>query len=266
MSIRVPFFLGILAVSSVDGFNMDAGVFANKTVHQLEQMYIDDCAVDTSPHGYYGAFLQPCEFQFRQSNVAEFDDKDACSDKTSTLVAKPIPMNWFFNSTFLDEDGWSSDDFPSGEDLLLWPDQCVGVTPRCYSVNDEAIHETLTRIFSSGGIPEDATHVRVDCRSDAMALSRAIDAFADNIDKLDFDLERVATIVVAWLVTVFLVALVLAMWCMYACLRLCSCFRGGATCKHHPETTHVLRRSEYEVIEEGTEKEGLLGGEEQLRS
>lgn len=226
--------------------------FATKGVHQLEQAYVDDCTtVDTTPHGYYGAFLQPCEFQFRQT-ILHDEEGDPCSDEASTLVSTPVPMNWFFNTTNFfnidpdvswDETVMSQDDLPSPEqELLLWPDQCVGVTPRCYAVEDEAIHETLVRIFSSKNnsnsnnsswIPESATHVRVDCRGDAVALTRVVYALAEG-------LEKSTAMLVTWLVTVVLLFVLLILCCLCGCLRLC-CFRG-----HSPQP---FRRSSYEAID-----------------
>jgi hypothetical protein len=126
--------------------------FATDGVHQLEQAYVNDCAtVDITPHGYYGAFLQPCEFQFRHT-IEYYSSGDPCSDEASTLVSTPVPVNWLFDATFM-IDSWdkmSSDDFPYAEELFLWPDQCV-VAPRCYAVVDETIHGTLARIFSHNG-------------------------------------------------------------------------------------------------------------------
>jgi hypothetical protein len=235
--------------------------FATHSVHELEQAYVHDCTfVDTTPHGYYGAFLQPCEFQFRQQTIKDYgssvDVGDPCSDEVSTLVSTPVPMHWFFNTTFfiIDQDDGSSWDktmmMSRDEEILLWPDQCVGVTPRCYAVDNEAIHETLTRIFSKNHgpiIPEGATHVRVDCRGDAVALTRVVYAMAEG-------LEKSVVMLIAWLVTAMLLSLMLGTCCLCACLRLC-CFAGA-----HPRTTktsHAFRRSGYEAIE-NAEKEIML--------
>jgi hypothetical protein len=210
--------------------------FATDGAHKLENAYIDDCRADQTPHGYYGAFLQPCEFTFRQQVDEEQhhyagtgqDPADMCSDKASVVVGKPVPMNWFFNLTeHFDEDDWdgmSSDDLPEIADtLMLWPDQCVGVTPRCYSIHDPVIHESLFKLFDKddGGmmsmnsrIPEGATHVQVNCQSDAMELSRVVYGFADGF-------EKSMPTIIAWLTTVILFSLVATLWCCYGCFRLC---------------------------------------------
>jgi hypothetical protein len=173
---------------------------------------------------HYGAFLQPHEFTFRQVDQERFipflhedGHQDMCSDKARVVVGKPIPMNWFFNLTeHFDKDNWddmSSDDLPEIADkLMLWPDQCVGVTPRCYSVQDTAIRETLFKHFND--IPEGATHVQVNCQSDAMELSRLVYSFADGF-------EKSMPTIIAWMTTVILFSLVASLWCCYGCFRLC---------------------------------------------
>jgi len=208
--------------------------FATLKAQKLETEYMEDCRVDQTPHGFYGAFLQPCEFTFfRQVDQDRFlpmmlpDDVqvDMCSDKASVVVAgKPVPMNWFFNLTenFTTDhlDQMSSDDLPEIVDkLMFWPDQCVGVTPRCYSVQDPAIRDTLYKLFEDDMIPEGATHVQVNCQSDAMEWSRVIYAFADGFEK------SIPTII-AWMTTVILFSLVASLWCCYGCFRLC---RGGGS-------------------------------------
>ena len=216
--------LAVQAASAMD--------FATHTAQTLETEYMEDCRVDQTPHGFYGAFLQPCEFTFRQADQDRFlpllllDDhdvqQDMCSDKASVVVGKPVPMNWFFNLTEFfttdDLDDMSSDDLPEIVDkLMFWPDQCVGVTPRCYSVQDPAIRDTLYKLFED--IPEGATHVQVNCQSDAMEWSRVIYSFTDGFEK------SVPTII-AWMTTVILFSLVASLWCCYGCFRLC---RGGGS-------------------------------------
>lgn len=228
--------------------------FATKGTHELEKLFVEDCQVDNTPHGFYGAFLLPCTFEFRQANVLS-DSEDSCSDEASTLVSKPTPMHWFFNLTeHFDKDDWdkmSRDDFPSAEELMLWPDQCVGAVPRCYAIADSnvAIKDTLSKLFPDG-LPEGATHVRVDCTGDAVELSRLVHSFADIFDK------SVPTLI-ALMATVLVFSIVLAMWCIYACLRLCfqpkSKFRAGPA--YHP-----VSAVEFKILEEGYggENEKLL--------
>ena len=168
----------LFAAVAVPTMAMD---FATQGAHQLEKMYMSSCEANVTPRGFYGAFFQPCEFQFRRRSTS--DDllllQEACSEEQSTLVSSPVAMHWFFNlSDHFDKDDWdsmSSDDIPSAEDMMLWPDQCVGYTPRCYSVADSspAIQDTLARLFPSG-IPENATHIKVDWRGDAAALTRVM--------------------------------------------------------------------------------------------
>jgi hypothetical protein len=217
------FFSVALAVKAASAMD-----FATNGAQALETAYMDDCHKDQTPHGYYGAFLQPCEFIFRQVDQERLipllqDDAvpDMCSDKASVVVGKPVPMNWFFNLTeHFDKDDW--DEMSSDTDiaditdkLMLWPDQCVGITPRCYSVQDPAIHDTLYKLFEE--IPEGATHVQVNCQSDAMELSRVVYAFADGF-------EKSMPTIIAWMTTVILFSLVASLWCCYGCFRLC---RGG---------------------------------------
>jgi hypothetical protein len=231
--------------------------FATQATHQLEQLYLEDCQVDTTPRGYYGAFLQPCTFEFRSSDANT--GGDACSNEHSTLVSKPVPMHWFFNLTdHFDKDDWdsmSSDDIPSAEDMMLWPDQCVGAVPRCYNLaeaNDD-IKDTLARLFPDG-TPDDATHVRVDCTGDAAALSRVIYSFADGF-------EKSAPYLIASVVTFVLLILVLAMWCIYACLRLCMGPQSKTACDYEPVMVRgkAIPTSDYKVMEEGNaEKSRLL--------
>ena len=194
--------------------------FVSKNVNQLESMYVADCKADALPHGFYGAFLQPCEFQFRQLKPESEYHPNPCSDEASILVSKPTPMHWFFNLTehikSMDWDDMSSDDLPQVADgLMLWPDQCVGVTPRCYAIDDEAIRDTLHKLFEKTGIPKTATHVQVDCRGDALELSRLVYSFADGF-------EKSLPTIIFWTVTVCLLSLVATLWCCYGCFRLCS--------------------------------------------
>jgi hypothetical protein len=118
----------------------------------------------------------------------------------------------------MEKDDWdalSSDDLPQvADELMLWPDQCVGVTPRCYSVNDEAIRDTLIRLFADGDkIPMEATHVKVDCRGDAVALSHVVYAFADRF-------EKSTPTIIAWVVTVLVFGFVATFGLCYGCFRL----------------------------------------------
>jgi hypothetical protein len=204
--------------------------FATDGAHQLEEMYIEDCKSNTRPHGYYAAFLQACEFSFYRSsdehNSVPTVHRDVCMDPSSTLVGQPKPMNWFFNMTDEFQKQWSSSDDSSSSDswddkdweeiaqkLLFWPDQCVGVVPRCYTIGEDArILEVLHRIIDD--IPDTATHVQVNCQADAMELSRVVYAFADGF-------ERSAPYIIAWFITVCLFAIVALAWCSYACFRLC---------------------------------------------
>lgn len=201
--------------------------FATKGAGILEKFYVGDCKADKTPHGFYGAFLQPCEFSFyKAESVAE--DIGACQDMSSELVGTPIPVHWFFNVTeHMTKDDWdkiSSDDLPSAEELMLWPDQCVGVGPRCYTVDNEAIEATLFRLFADGEkIPAEATHVQVDCRGDALALSRLTYAFADGFAKS-------TPTIVAWIITVLVFGFVATIGCVYGCFRV---YRETKSSKHN---------------------------------
>jgi hypothetical protein len=192
--------------------------YLSNGVHLLEDKLVQDCQADPTPHGYYGAFLQPCEFSFRRTiTEGGADDADACSDQTSEIISKPVPMHWFFNLTeHWTKDDWdelSSDDLPkTAEELMLWPDQCVAYEKRCYGVDDKAVSDTLHSLFPAK-IPDTATHVSVDCRGDAVQLSRVVYAAADG-------LERSMPTIIAWMVTVIALAFVATLWCCYACFRL----------------------------------------------
>jgi hypothetical protein len=192
-------------------------------VGQLEEMFIDDCTSDITPHGFYGAFLQPCEFAFFESAATgSYQQDDACSSEDSTLVAKPTPVHWFFKlAEHIDKDDWdslSSDDLSDFDELMLWPDQCVAVASRCYKLGEnEEMTDTLSRLFPDG-TPVSASHVRVDCRADAMELSRAVYSFASGA-------EKSMPTIVAWMVTVVLLFLAAISLCCYGCFRLCCCSR-----------------------------------------
>ena len=225
-----------------------------EAAQMLEKAYVNDCIADLSPHGYYGAFLQPCEFTFWQAEESHFDlqegGQDVCSDDIGNVVAKPVPIHWFFNFTdhFRDKD-WddmSSDDFDEvADNLMLWPDQCVGVQPRCYSVQDPAIRDTLTNLFDNK-LPTDATHIKVDCRNDAMELSRAVYSFAHSFEK------SLPTLIL-WALTVVLLSLVAFLWCCYACFRLCV----GRRQSKIVVTTPIIR-TDYMSVEDSKECEMLL--------
>jgi hypothetical protein len=187
--------------------------WAARHVGLLEKEFVKDCEGDGTPHGYYGAFLEPCEFSFFQES---FDSNEPCQGE---LIGSRIPVNWVFNLTehyknkdwdSIDWDSMSSDDIPDPEDLLLWPDQCVGVVPRCYAVTD--MEPILSKLFLDG-IPDEATHVRVDCTVDALALSRVFYALAD-------DFENAMPTLILWVTSVVVIFIVSTMWCCYGCFNI----------------------------------------------
>ena len=207
--------------------------FASQGTRQLEDAYIKDCQANSNPHGYYGAFFQPCEFSFFQSttstnNIDNDDESEStvgtnvCADPSSTLLAKPVPVHWFFNLTdHIKKNDWDSIDWNDADwkqvaqNLFLWPDQCVGVEPRCYSLTDEAIFNAVQPFFSAtNNIPAGATHVQVNCQADAWMLSRTVSTLAESI-------EKILPTLIAWMVTLVLLATVALVWCIYACVRLC---------------------------------------------
>jgi len=290
--------------------------FATKSVHEWERQYIDDCLVNKDPHGYYGAFLQPCEFTFRKSSWSssssedlnilhddgdtEKDDVDksrgdnadgthitakttsaasrdngtakkphatvpdaACSDKFSTIMSQPMPFHWIFNmsghfqvgsSSSDDWDSMSSDDFDDiATNLMLWPDQCVGVSPRCYNVNDDPmIQDQLAQFFIlDGGIPPDATHVQVNCQADAMELSRVMYAAADGF-------ERSMPAIMAWMVTIVLLVMVTSLWCCFGCCRLVTVFCTPRGSTRNAMTYDHLNSKYVEEHQYSNEREYLL--------
>lgn len=208
-------------------------------IKEMETQYVQECSLDDTPRGFYGAFFQPCEFRFRASkeNYSADDEEteadsedtanpvDACSDEASTTVSSPAASHWFLNLTDrLDKDDWTIDDIPDTmEDLLVWPDECVGVMPRCYKLDDMSLEmqDALSLVFSNG-FPPEATHVRVDCRGDAAQLVRVAYTFAESMQ-----LDETATSLIFWVVTVVLLIIVLGMWSVYACLRKCLGSRGS---------------------------------------
>jgi hypothetical protein len=118
----------------------------------------------------------------------------------------------------MDWDDMDDEDWPSPDELMLWPDQCVGVSPRCYFINEEINNESvvsiLQRLFENGTIPSNATHVQVDCRADAVALSKLVYAVSDSFQKS-------MPYVIACAATVLIILLVALMCCCYGCARLC---------------------------------------------
>ena len=252
--------VAVVASLATPGSSME---FASESARLLEKAYVNDCVADNSPHGFYSAFLQPCEFTFRQVNDEShllFQDEDEegrqdmCTNDFSTVIARPVPMHWYFNITaHFNEDDWNDisndDDFDEFADkLMLWPDQCVGVKPRCYSIQDPLIRDTLAELFDDR-IPMDATHVEVDCRNDAMELSRAVYSFADGLDK------HLPTIIL-WALTVILFSLVASLWCCYACFRACSERRIRRDCSI--VITTPLKRTDYMSDKHSKECEMLL--------
>jgi hypothetical protein len=216
--------------------------FASKKAHELEKIYVEDCKDNTSPHGLYGAFLQPCEFTFMKNDAVDDSAQNACTATTSSQVGKAVPMHWFFNLTeHFDKDEWdniSSDDIPDADELMLWPDQCVGVGPRCYSLDEmnSDMKDILSRLFDE--IPEGATHVQVDCRSDALELSRAMYALADGF-------EKSTPTIIAWMVTIVLLFAASTMWCCYGCCALFSRGSRDRACTgHHGNSSATYTRLE----------------------
>ena len=218
--------IGSLLISAQESIAIDS---LSDGVLELEKMFIEDCTVDQSRYGFYGAFFQPCEFSFFQSSLSDtayYDhgENDSCSAERSTRVGKREPVNWVFKlSERIDKDDWgslSSDDIPDFDELMLWPDQCVAVTPRCYKLRaNEDIDDALSKLFpaigdGSGGIPMEATHVRVDCRTDAMELSRVAYSFASGAEK------SIPTLLV-WITTVLLLFVAAMSLCCCGCFSVC---------------------------------------------
>ena len=305
--------------------------YATQAVSFLEKAYVEDCQADPSPHGYYGAFLETCEFTFWRKKSAKgsrtlkrhsssssssssssdsyplygeekeeevymiasattkesrdeekfssmivapksiipdedeeygFDPK-FCSKEFSEIVSKPFPMNWVLNLTqHYERDDWdelsfsSSDDFQEiADQLMLWPDQCVGYTPRCYEVADPLIKDILTGLFADDGIPEGAEFVSVNCQADAVAASRVVYAFASG-------LEKSTPTIIAWLVTVVLFALVASLWCCYGCFRLCLCRPRDSSVSYAAVASPVVEgkavHGDYHAVSDRDEEEAAL--------
>ncbi len=125
----------------------------------------------------------------------------------------------------MDKDDWddlSSEDIPDYDKLMLWPDQCVGVAPRCYAMQasnpasnstTDKLLETLRRLFPDG-IPAEATHVQVDCRVDGMELSRVAYSLAGGA-------EKSIPVIAAWMITVVLLFVLGMSYCCFGCVTLC---------------------------------------------
>lgn len=226
ISLFLAFLLaGSVGVSAADSGSRKASDISSlqEGLGKLEEMYIQDCQDDPSPHGYYGAFLQPCDFSFFHFSTGK-GSSSGC--ETGNLVGTRKPINWLFDlQKHIDEDDWdelSSDDIPDWDNLMLWPDQCVGVEPRCYAFNDIS-HRTanngtdmmavLQGLFPDE-IPDGATHVQVDCRVDAMELSRVAYSVASGVEKgLGF-----AIAVFLFVILLFVVGM---SFCCYGCFRVC---------------------------------------------
>ncbi|KAL3934630.1 MAG: hypothetical protein SGARI_003309 [Bacillariaceae sp.] len=225
----------------------DAGDVVNG-LSRLEQAFVDDCKADPSPHGYYGAFFQPCEFSFFQG---------ACSDDSSKAVGNPEPnLHWFFQlQSHMDNNDWdelSSDDIPDIDDLLLWPDQCVGIAPRCYAIANQSvpIMDTLRKLFPDG-IPDGATHVQVDCRSDALELGRVAYNVARGVD------EGIGYIMGFVFLILFLHLLAISL-CCFGCFRFCA--HRQATKDQQVPVYHAIPtgQDKYDTAVTGLVKEGVV--------
>lgn len=231
-------------------------------VGKLEEKYIEDCEQDQTPHGFYGAFLQPCEFSFYKSaeedQSGQYTTMNVCESKQDQ-IGNPTPVHWIFElHKHMDEDDWgtlSSEDFPDVDQLMLWPDQCVGVAPRCYSLHDpisslsknqSTILDSLVRLFPDG-IPDGSTHVQVDCRSDALELSRVAYSVANGF-------EKGFGFVVVIMMTVFLLFIVSMSFCCYGCFRLCFPRRSA---KEHVGPVYYAVQADSEYSEDPAAR-GLL--------
>jgi hypothetical protein len=107
-----------------------------------------DSATDNT-RGKYKAKLSPCVFSFHKS------DTDNGSDfKTSTVCSNKNKIN----------------DVVIKEYVSNWPDECVADFSRCYSVNrDEEIFRAFFCKKKTWKIPENTTHISVDCTADKAA-------------------------------------------------------------------------------------------------
>src|SRR5687767_2982072 len=96
-------------------------------------MHINDCQIVETPHGFYAALLQPCEFSFLK-NLDDVQEGNVSSTEKSKLVAEPMPVNWL-SKLWRHKVDWeisSSNGVPDLDELMMWPDQCIGVAPHCY--------------------------------------------------------------------------------------------------------------------------------------
>jgi hypothetical protein len=232
-------FVIVCLVSFITLTHASSNTFISNRVSQLESLYIEDCNEDRSLHGFYGAFFQPCEFSFYvegDNNEKTGRNETVCTSTSSTLSSQPIPVHWLFHlQEHMDKDDWddlSNNDIPDFDELMLWPDQCVGVMPRCYGIRASSVPtsnsttdkvlEVLQRIFPDQ-IPAEATHVQVDCRVDSMELSKVAYALAGGA-------ESSIPVIAAWMITLILL-FVLAM--SYCCLALCFRHHRKGMNHHH---------------------------------
>lgn len=239
MSASLSFLQLLCAASFMTFTDALSNTFLSDRVSQFETLYIKDCTEDRSPHGFYGAFFQPCEFSFyRKAGNEEkpSSNETVCTSSSSTLVGQPTPVHWLFKlQDHIEKDDWddlSTDDIPDFDELMLWPDQCVGVTPRCYALQapspasnstTDKLLETLRRLFPHE-IPSEATHVQVDCRVDSMELSRVAYSLAGGA-------ESSLPFIAAWMATLILLFVLGMSYCCFGCLALC--FRHQTKGKNH---------------------------------
>jgi len=226
----------LLAASPIFATGFTTGV-----THELELRMIEDCLDNAEPHGFYGAFFQRCEFTFRKSKTdatlqvptsimmpdgvvsgvpalmgQHGGSSNACSDERSTVVGRPEPTNWVVDLKDSSDswDSFSSDDLPDVEEiadkLMLFPDMCLAVSPRCHPVDHPMLQDRLPLYFDE--IPAGSTHVEVNCQGDAMELSRFVHDAAD-------DFEKSTPTIIVWMVAVVLFSLVMSLWACHGCVR-----------------------------------------------
>jgi hypothetical protein len=116
-------------------------------------------------------FCKTAESNPRQT----YTSKDVCTLKFHTIIEKEVIPDGYLSTACTDKNvveslkAYMIDD-PPQENIVSWPDACVGDFLRCYDVKrDRSIllrHMCTAETILKKDLPEGTTHVSVDCRED----------------------------------------------------------------------------------------------------
>ena len=174
------------------------------------------CETNTLGDDTYFSIFIPCDFTFYATDVLpDHFSCDAYSDADSTVIMREHTK------------------------VVMWPDSCVAVGPRCYSIKDNPHLNNYT--FYDGTdysmeFPPDATVVSVDCTADFAKAKEFLDNLPEELGKVAASIGFVAMVLA-------IAVLASIICCIFCCIW---AFRGHDRPPHGtytviPSSAHIWK-------------------------